>query len=80
MDSADIVFAYVENANCLATFEDLNHATVLRKPIVLVVAPGVDSGALYFVKQLAHRVHFDISRKQLPEALRNVVLEWRTRQ
>jgi hypothetical protein len=75
---ADLVFAYIESADCFGTIAELERAHCLGIPVVITFAPGIANPKInefWFVCSLAKSVDFEISQRELPYLLRAAIEE-----
>ena len=69
IDQANLVFCYIDAANCYGTIAEIERATMQRIHVVVVFAPGIASredNDFWFVCVKAQQVHYNVSLDDLP--------------
>ena len=73
LESADLVFAYIDASDCFGTLVELGWAARGGIPIFIVFGPAVDFNEFWYAQQLAVNSHSDVtvmSRENLPAFFR----------
>ncbi len=69
---ADLLFCYIDSADCFGTIVEVGYALAQDVPVVIAFAPGVASAAdndFWFACEKAHWVIYDVTEPELPSYL-----------
>ena len=76
IQSADIVLAYINEADAFGTLAEIGYASALGKHVVLCLGPKADSRELWFVAKFAAEVHDVRGPAQARGALLAAIATW----